>query len=105
VATFADGGAGANTYNSIDFSTWLLSTGLGVNNSSGVRQVGGGGGGNASVAQYIGRATAGGGNATFTSVGTNGVANTGGGAGAGVWNGSTGGSGGSGVIIIRYLTV
>lgn len=104
VATFADGGVGTNTYNSIDFSTWLLSTGLGVNNSSGVRQVGGGGGGNASVAQYIGRATAGGGNATYITVGTNGVANTGGGAGAGVWNGSTGGSGGSGVIVIRYLT-
>jgi hypothetical protein len=104
VATFADGGAGTNTYNSIDFSTWLLSTGLGVNNSSGVRQVGGGGGGNHADSKYIGRATAGGGNATLTGTGTNGVANTGGGAGPGVWNGSVGGAGGSGVIVIRYLT-
>ena len=102
-STVVAGGAGTNTYNSVNFSSWLSTTGLGViNTSDGLRYLGGGGGGAHYQSAYIGTATAGGGAATNTTVGTDGLATTGGGGGAGAWNGSTGGKGGSGLIIVRY---
>ena len=92
-----NGGAGSNA-----LSTWLSTTGLGVSG-----YVAGGGGGGA----YNGTAgtggSGGGGNGGYTSVATAGTANTcgggGGGAGAAAAGTFTGGAGGSGLVIIRYL--
>jgi hypothetical protein len=71
-----------------------------------VARAGGGGGG--AIGYYAspavgGTATAGGGNGGSDTAGSNGTANTGGGGGGPVGNGSAlGGTGGSGVVIIRY---
>lgn len=100
-----DGGTGVSVYNSIDFSTWLTTTGI---SSSG--KLAGGGGGGTSSPYTVGEGGAGGGGR-----GGNveqqqplsyqhGQANTGGGAGGGSqFNANAyGGNGGSGVVIIRY---
>lgn len=101
-----NGGAGTDTYNSINFSTWLTNTGQGSSTKVG----GGGGGGNDSGASQRGTGGAGGGgngvyvdrpDATSEQMG---VANTGGGGGGGpqINGGGMGGNGGSGLVIIRY---
>ena len=87
-----NGGVGTDTYNSINFSSWLTATSTGV----GGKLAGGGGGG-------IGSGTAGtgvngGGGGGVTGAATAGTANTGGGGGGGY----PGGAGGSGLVIVRY---
>jgi hypothetical protein len=102
------GGVGTNTYNSINFSSWLTATGLGT----GGKLAGGGGAGGqgnpASAPTYdAANGTDGGGNGSATLSGGAGAVATGsGGGGAGYpYNGSqgVGGNGGSGLIIIRYV--
>ena len=65
-----------------------------------VALAGGGGGGNKNG--YHGLGGSGGGGAGGTNAGVNGTANTGGGGGGGTNWGAPGGSGGSGVIYLRY---
>jgi hypothetical protein len=84
--------------------------GAGVTSSitgTAVDRAGGGGGGatsNYASPAVGGTATAGGGNGGANTSGSPGSANTGGGGGGPVGNGSsTGGQGGSGIVIIRYL--
>jgi len=74
-----------------------------------VARAGGGGAGVNGTSQTIGLGQAGGGNGTNASnlQGGTGATNSGSGGGGSGWNGSpstTGGPGGSGVVIIRYLT-
>ena len=96
--TAPNGGAGTNTYNSINFSTWLSATSTGVSG-----YLAGGGGGSHNNASYQGAGgSGGGGNAVLNSNGTNATTNSGSGGGAGAWNGGTGGNGGSGLFIVRY---
>lgn len=77
------GGAGSFTYNSINISSWLTATGVGVNG-------------------YVAAGGAGGG--AGAGVGANGVANSGNGAQGNNWgNSGTGVNGGSGVVIVRYV--
>jgi hypothetical protein len=101
-STAPNGGAGANTYNAINFSTWLTATGTGSNG-----YVAGGGGGCHSTATLVGMGGIGGGGNGTTTSGTSataGQANTGGGGGAGAWNlGTDARPGGSGLVILRYL--
>jgi hypothetical protein len=83
-ATYYAGGGGGSNYNPTQSNT-----------SGGAGGLGGGGNGGYNF------------NSGGTSVGSNGVANTGGGGGGGSWSGSTpsiGGTGGSGIVIIKYLT-
>lgn len=97
-----NGGAGTNTY-----STWLSTTGLGV---SGYIAGGGGGGSAWNSGSDTGPATAGsggagaGGSRSAAVNATAATANTGSGGGGGS-NSSwpSGGAGGSGVVIVRYL--
>jgi len=89
-----NGGAGSNTY-----STWLSTTGNGVSG-----YIAGGGGG-ASISGTAGTGGSGGGGAgSGTTTGTNGTVNTGGGGGGGGFNPTrpASGSGGSGIVIVRY---
>jgi len=68
---------------------------------------GGGGGGGEVNGSFVGAGgIGGGGSGAINAAGTNGTANTGGGGGGGSYDGSyyNGGSGGSGVVIIRYPT-
>lgn len=87
--TTGNGGLGASDYNNISFSPWLAATGTGV---SGIIAGGGGGG-------YVSSSATGGGGAGGAN-GTNGTANTGGGGGGAS---SVPGSGGSGLVIVRYM--
>lgn len=67
----------------------------------------GGGGGGINTASYIsGSATCGGGAGSNTTTGGAGISNIGGGGGGGAYNSGTfsGGNGGSGVVIISYIT-
>lgn len=100
-----DGGAGTDTYNAINFSTWLTATNQGASTKVG----GGGGGGNDSSAGRGFGGAGGGGNGAITDrpdgvIDQNGLPNTGGGAGGGpqMNGGGMGGNGGSGLVIIRY---
>lgn len=100
-----DGGAGTDTYNAINFSTWLTATNQGASTKVG----GGGGGGNDSSAGRGFGGVGGGGEGAITDrpdgvSDQNGLANTGGGAGGGpqINGGGMGGNGGSGLVIIRY---
>jgi hypothetical protein len=96
------GGAGSAGVSGLTAGNGGGGTSSSITGSSVARAGGGGGGANSRAA---GTATAGGGNGSNGSgSGTNGTANTGGGGGAGAqWNlGSSGGAGGSGVVIIRY---
>lgn len=109
-----DGGDGVNTY-----SSWATATSTG----SGGYYAGGGGGGtyswpgdpdmtisnwSSSFNSYIGHGGLGGGgnggigSGSYSSAPANGSASSGGGAGAGGYS-QTGASGGSGVVIVRYL--
>ena len=104
-----DGGIGANTYNSINFSTWLAATSMGQN-SSGTYYIAGGGGGGTSSPYVVGNGGLGGGGKggnveqQLPLAYQHGQANSGGGAGGGSqFNANAyGGNGGSGVVIIRY---
>jgi hypothetical protein len=102
--TSSNGGPGTNTYNSINFSTWLTATGTGVDG-----YLAGGGGGSYATSNNTalrGLGGIGGGGRGAGSSETNhtpGVANTGGGGGSGAWNGGVGAAGGSGLVIFRYL--
>ena len=88
-----NGGAGVNTY-----SSWASTTGTG----SGGYYAGGGGGACASNGtQGTGGAGGGGTSAAGTNA-TSGTANTGSGGGGTYSAGTTSGSGGSGIVIIRY---
>jgi len=90
-----DGGPGTNTY-----SAWHTATSTG----SGGYIAGGGGGGNGTPAPTpVGGAGGGGAGSRNTSTGGNGATNTGSG-GGGSWNytSSPYGSGGSGLVIVRY---
>lgn len=89
------GGLGQNVTGSIGGNG---GTGLYIRFDGTDRAVCGGGAGNGTTA--AGTATFGGGNASFSGVGSAGSVNTGGGGGAGLTNG---GSGGSGLVIIRYV--
>ena len=95
------GGAGGNGSNA--YSSWATATSTG---SSGY-YAGGGGGGSSTDAGAPGASTAGlggggiGSNADGSS-GSGGAQNTGGGAGGSEWHGGPSGSGGSGIVIIRY---
>ena len=95
------GGPGTNTYNSINFSTWLTATGMGTN---GKLAGGGGGSGDITTGNIIkGNGTDGGGNGGDLTSGGHGATATGSGGGAGGYPaGLIGGNGGSGLIIIRY---
>ena len=87
------GGVGTDTYNSINFSSWLSATSTGVSG----KLAGGGGGG-----IYTGTAGSGvngGGNGGVNGAATAGATNSGGGGGSGF----PGAAGGSGLVIIRYL--
>lgn len=91
------GGAGLNT-----LSSWATTTGTGV---SGYYAGGGGGGADTAGGQTVGAGGAGGGGTGGVTAPASGAANTGGG-GGGVWNPSyAGGTGGSGIVIIRYSGV
>lgn len=90
-ATPGNGGAGTNTY-----STWLSPTGTGVSGF-----VAGGGGGSGTNPASSGSGGSGGGGAgSGTGTATAGTANTGGGGGSSL--NTTGASGGSGLVIVRY---
>ena len=109
-STGGAGGSGTNVY-----STWLSAitpqmtgvTGWGAATTTGYIAGGGGGGtygtaGNNGVGHTVGVGGAGGGgNGCTTANGTVGITNTGGGGGGG--RDSVGMSGGSGIIIVRYL--
>lgn len=89
------GGNGLSTY-----SSWGVATGYG-HNVSGTFWFAGGGGGGPAPQGARGGGGLGGGAGSGVAWGTvNGLANTGGGAGA--TTGFTGGTGGSGIVIIRY---
>jgi len=96
------GGAGTSVY-----SSWGIATGIGQNVSGTYWLSGGGGGGSGQLASNAG-GNGGGGAGGFKATGTAGLANTGGGAGGGARdedNGTqyAGATGGSGVVIVRYL--
>jgi hypothetical protein len=96
------GGAGTSVY-----SSWGIATGIGQNVSGTYWLSGGGGGGSGQLASNAG-GNGGGGAGGFKAVGTAGLANTGGGAGGGARNEDNGtqyagATGGSGVVIVRYL--
>ena len=100
------GGPGTDTYNSINFSSWLSATNLGV---SGKLAGGGGGGGNGNTSappvMTPASGTNGGGDGSAIDSGGNGIyATGGGGGGAGYPQGTAGvgGNGAGGLIIIRY---
>jgi len=101
--TSGNGGAGVNTV-----TNWgALSSVISVVNIGVGGYVGGGGAGGNGVTG--GTATAGGGNggsgSTATAIGLPGIAYTGGGGGGGASNSNTvGGQGGSGIVIVRYLS-
>ena len=100
-STYAgDGGAGTSNY-----SSWLATTGLGVN-SSGTYYIAAGGGGGTEAGATGGNGGIGGGGAGTNSstAGSNALVNTGSGGGGGGYAGSqgNGGNGGSGLIIVRY---
>jgi hypothetical protein len=103
----AGGGGGASTVGGNGTSTVAGNGGAGVSSSitgSSVGRAGGGGGGTFNGVN-VGTATDGGGSAVHQSNGADGTANRGGGGGGGSWSGSVhrdGGSGGSGVVIIRH---
>jgi hypothetical protein len=89
------GGAGLNTW-----SSWASATSTGV---SGFYAGGGGGGGRSDATTSVpgaGGSGGGGAGATSTNTATSGAVNTGSG-GGGAWDGTTG-SGGSGIIVVRY---
>jgi hypothetical protein len=74
-------------------------------NGSSVTRAGGGGGGAGNNSATGGSASGGGGaGGAVNTAGSNATANTGGGGGGAGANSSTAGNGGSGVVIIRYLT-
>jgi hypothetical protein len=92
------GGVGTDTYNSINFSSWLAATNTGSN-----YKLAGGGGGCSNSGSVGGAGGAGGGgNGSGPSDAglTAGTTNTGGGGGAS--RDGTGAAGGSGLVIIRY---
>ena len=95
--TSGAGGAGLDTW-----SSWLQTTGQGVNGYI----AGGGGGGNyAPQGRFAGAGGIGGGGAgadTTPSTGTAGRTNTGSGGGGGAGANNAAGAGGSGIVIIRY---
>jgi hypothetical protein len=98
------GGAGTDTYNSINFSTWLTATGMG----SSTKVAGGGGGatGGGAATQGAGGTGGGGagGNLTTNGQGVAGLTNSGSGGGGSERGGGLkpGGAGGSGLVIVRY---
>jgi hypothetical protein len=96
------GGIGSDTYNSINFSTWLSATSIGVSG-----KVGGGGGGSSRAGGGAGgTAVNGGGAGALSASGSAATANTGGGGGGGgTGSGGSGGAGGSGIVIVRYAKV
>ena len=96
------GGAGTSSYNSIDFSVWLSATSKGVSG----KLAGGGGGGNYNGPTAGLGGSGGGGNGSLTTVvGVAGTVNTGGGGGGAGGDFVNGGAGGSGLVIIRYVSV
>jgi len=92
------GGIGSSTY-----STWGSATGTGQINS-GTYYYAGGGGGYTSTGSYGGFGGGGGNGGINGGPGNNGWANTGGGGGGGSANDAQYGSGGSGIVIVRYTT-
>ena len=83
--------------------------GIGLANSisgTSVTYAGGGGGGEITATFSGAGGSGGGGNGGYNAAGTSGTANTGGGGGGGGFNTTyfAGGAGGSGVVIVRYLT-
>ena len=93
-----NGGVGSSAY-----SSWLATTGLGVN-VSGTYYIAGGGAGGSDPAPNSTGGLGGGGNGGYPAAksGANGLANTGSGGGGGLYPATPGGSGGSGLIIVRY---
>jgi len=76
-----------------------------INGTLTFRAGGGGGGGRSGVGTHAAGGTGGGGSGSTTGVGVAGTANTGGGGGGGGYVGElAGGNGGSGIVIVRYLT-
>jgi hypothetical protein len=104
--TAAATNAGNGGNGSLTYSSWGIATGTGQNVSGTYYYAGGGGGGSYQSAGegVAGSGGYGGGGAgnTGSSSGTNGTANTGGGAG-GSGEGANVSSGGSGIIVVRYL--
>jgi hypothetical protein len=108
--TGGGGGAGAAGGNAVSSTSGAGGIGVSSSYSGTATFYSGGGGGGAylqgSPAGTAGAAGSGGGGAgSVTGTGTSGTANTGGGGGGGAYNSSAqvGGSGGSGIVIIRYL--
>ena len=95
------GGTGVNTITGIgDFSSWITTTGIGVSGYI----AGGGGGSSAFVASGgAGGAGGGGAGAGSSSNAGDGTINTGSGSGGGLYNSCNSGTGGSGVVVVRYL--
>ena len=85
------------------FSSQVESAGIASSITGSVVVYSGGGGGssNSSTGAAVG-GVGGGGNGATGSTGSNGSANTGGGGGAAYAQGNASGSGGSGIVIIRY---
>lgn len=103
------GGGGAGAVGAAGTSSAAGNGGVGISNSysgSAVFYGGGGGGGTDAAGDTPGTGgNGGGGNGSNTGAGNAGTANTGGGGGGSFNNASlAGGAGGTGVIIVRYLT-
>ena len=94
------GGAGANSYNSITITSWLTATNTGVSGYL----AGGGGGANVGNNNPASGGSGGGGAGcgSSTTAATSGTRNSGGGGGSDTGTGYTSGSGGSGLVVIRY---
>ena len=100
------GGAGGAGVDGVGYGN-AGAGGAGLNNDivqrgADVGYAGGGGGGCQSAVGVGGSASHGGGAGAASGAGTAGTANTGGGGGA--CNGTGGGAGGSGIVVVRYLT-
>lgn len=107
-ATYGGGGGGANGAGSAGTSSQAGAGGSGIQWTDNSTYYGGGGSGGSWTGTSSATANGGGGTGGHNNVaGTNGSANTGGGGGGGGGGGnpySYAGSGGSGIVIIRYTT-
>lgn len=100
--TASNGGAGANSYNGTTFTAWLTATSTGVSGYL----AGGGGGGSEGGSKGTGGSGGGGDGGQANANGLPATINTGSGGGGGSNGGAVfGGTGASGIVIIRYSMV
>lgn len=94
---------GAGGVGSAAYSSWASVVGVGQNVSGTYYLAGGGGGGNWANTGLLGAGGLGGGGGGSSQVGVSGLPSTGGGGSGSVWcQNRVSGSGGSGVVIVRY---